>query len=150
MLYPSKLWCLLIFVYKDFKCMNFVIWGDFRPGSKTFPFNKQSMDCLLSIFYAFSYNRNLFVMRETLFGEWTHDLLPLCDVQTCSGLGLSNNFLRYMTAFGTDSAGKTSIASWHKISVFSFHVHTVMSLQDSVCLSERLQQKNKDYCMDLH
>ena len=99
------------------------------------------MDCLLSIFNAFTYNRNLFIMRETLFGEWTHDLLPLCDLQTCSGLGLSNNFLRYMTAFGTDSAGKTSIASWHKISVFSFHVHTVMSLQDSVCLSERLQQK---------
>ena len=25
MLYPSKLWCLLIFVYKDFKCMIVVI-----------------------------------------------------------------------------------------------------------------------------
>ena len=37
-LMPSKLWCLLIFVYKDFKYMIFVIWRHFRPGSKTFPF----------------------------------------------------------------------------------------------------------------
>ena len=35
MLYPSKLWCLLIFVYIDFKCMIFVICGDFRPGSNS-------------------------------------------------------------------------------------------------------------------
>ena len=28
MLYLSKLWCLLIFVHKDYKC----------PGAKTFPF----------------------------------------------------------------------------------------------------------------
>ena len=51
-------------------------------------------------------HRGLFTARDLGESGWSHDFLPVCDLETCADLGLTNDYLLNLVSFGMDQDGK--------------------------------------------
>ena len=64
MLYPSKLWCFLIFVYKDSKCVSFVILRRFSSRDENFPLPTKTCTTFENFLIKISLNKESFHFRN--------------------------------------------------------------------------------------
>ena len=64
-----------------------------------------SLHILNTLILCFFLHRGLFIARDHGESGWSHDFMPVCDLETCADLGLTNDYLLNLVSFGMDQDG---------------------------------------------
>ena len=66
--------------------------------------------------FVFIYS-GLYIARDLGESGWSHNYLPVCDLETCADLGLTNDYLLNVASFGMDQDG---MAFYYRCGKFLF------------------------------